>query len=38
MTITDSDGNIIGRWLVKNGNIEAALDSLQLESIQTTNE
>ena len=31
MTITDSDGNVIGSWRVKNGNVEAALDSLQLE-------
>jgi carboxyl-terminal processing protease len=31
MTITDEEGNIIGEWVVTNGNIEAALDSLQLE-------
>jgi carboxyl-terminal processing protease len=31
MTITDEEGNIIGEWVVTNGNIEAALDSLQLK-------
>ena len=32
MTITDDqDGNVIGSWRVKNGDIEAALDSLRLE-------
>lgn len=30
VTITDEDGNVIGEWKVKNGNIEAALDSLRL--------
>ena len=34
MTITDEDGNVIGEWKVKNGNIEAALDSLQLENTE----
>ena len=31
MTITDQDGKVIGSWRVKNGNLEAALDSLLLE-------
>jgi len=34
MTITDEDGTVIGEWKVKNGNIEAALDSLQLENTE----
>ena len=38
MTITDTDGNVIGSWRVKNGNIEAALDSLQLEPETVTTE
>ncbi len=38
MTITDQDGNVVGSWRVKNGNIEAALDSLQLEPEQPSNE
>lgn len=38
MTITDQDGNVVGSWRVKNGNIEAALDSLQLEPEQLFNE
>lgn len=38
MTITDSDGNVIGSWRVKNGNVEAALDSLQLEPETETSE
>lgn len=31
MTVSDDDGNVIGSWRVKNGDIEAALDSLRLE-------
>ncbi len=31
MTITDDSGHVIGSWRVKNGNVAAALDSLQLE-------
>ena len=38
MTITDTDGNVIGSWRVKNGNIEASLDSLQLEPETVTTE
>jgi carboxyl-terminal processing protease len=38
VTITDIEGNLIGSWRVKKGNIEAALDSLQLEPENQTNE
>jgi hypothetical protein len=38
MTITDHEGNVVGSWRVKNGNIEAALDSLQLEPESTISE
>jgi len=38
MTISDGDGNVIGTWRVKNGDIEAALDSLQLEPEVQTDE
>lgn len=31
VTLTDHEGNEIGTWRVKHGNIEAALESLQLE-------
>jgi hypothetical protein len=31
VTLTDQEGNKIGSWRVKYGNIEAALESLQLE-------
>ncbi len=31
VTLTDQEGNEIGSWRVKHGNIEAALESLQLE-------
>ncbi|MBC8309987.1 MAG: S41 family peptidase [Phycisphaerales bacterium] len=38
MTIRDTDGNILGTWRVKNGDVEAALDSLQLEPEEQTYE
>ena len=38
VTITDIEGTLIGSWRVKKGNIEAALDSLQLEPENQTNE
>ena len=31
VTLTGADGIVVGNWRVTNGNIEAALDSLQLE-------
>ena len=36
MTVTDEDGSVLGEWRVKNGNIEAALDSLRLEPTKST--
>ena len=38
MTITDADGIALGTWRVKNGDVEAALDSLQLEPELQTDE
>jgi len=38
ITLTDTDGKIIGTWKVTKGNIEAALDSLQLEPEEQTAE
>jgi carboxyl-terminal processing protease len=38
VTLTDENGNSIGSWRVTNGNIEAALDSLRLESTTATEE
>ena len=34
LTLKDSEGNIIGSWTVTNGDIESALDSLQLSPIK----
>lgn len=34
VTLTDENGNSIGSWRVKSGDIEDALDSLQLESTE----
>ena len=34
LTLKDSEGNIIGSWIVTNGDIESALDSLQLSPIK----
>lgn len=38
VTLTGEDGNSIGSWRVTSGNIEAALDSLRLESTTETEE
>jgi hypothetical protein len=38
VTLTDQKGNEIGTWRVKHGNIEAALESLQLELESDTEE
>ena len=38
VTLTDQEGNKIGTWRVKHGNIEAALESLQLELESDTEE
>jgi len=38
VTLTDQEGNEIGTWRVKHGNIEAALESLQLELESDTEE
>jgi hypothetical protein len=38
VTLTDKEGNVVGTWRVTNGNIEAALESLQLEPLQINNE
>jgi carboxyl-terminal processing protease len=38
VTLTDQEGNEIGAWRVKHGNIEAALESLQLELESDTEE
>lgn len=38
LTLTDQDGNEIGAWRVTYGNIEAALESLQLELESTKQE
>ncbi|MDP7005963.1 MAG: S41 family peptidase [Phycisphaerales bacterium] len=34
VTLTDEDGVVVGSWRVKGGNIESALDSLNLEQEQ----
>ncbi len=38
VTLTDENGNAIGSWRVKSGDIEDALDSLQLESTEEIDE
>lgn len=38
LTLTDQNGNLIGTWRVMHGNIESALESLQLESERTEEE
>ena len=37
VTLTDEEGNVVGSWRIKSGNIESALDSLRLESITEDN-
>jgi hypothetical protein len=38
LTLTDQNGNLIGTWRVLHGDIEFALESLQLESERTEEE
>jgi len=38
LTLTDQNGNLIGTWRVMAGDIESALESLQLESERTEEE
>lgn len=38
LTLTDQNGNLIGTWRVMHGDIEFALESLQLESERTEEE
>ncbi len=38
MTLTDSEGNQIGIWRIKDGDIEDALETLQLEPEVQKNE
>ncbi len=38
ITITDNDGNSIGAWRIKDGNVQDALETLRLEPEEQTND